>query len=640
MTIKNKKTNIFLAIFAICTALASCETKEEFAQAKEENSSDLSCLAKEKEFDNGFSRSSLKFTSKGMQFAWTEGDGMTVYAKGDDKATQLYMLDAGIGSASAKFHADNFQLKENQLYYAFSMIEGDRFNKHVEINNQNSITVYYSGQEQIGNANTTHLGDYDFMAAGTLCKDKNFAHFEFDHLGSTLRVVMAFNDEISLAGDPVFTETTGNRKVKFTEMEIYDSENSFRDYKRVFSFATGTSGDEYSFRWPEQEITSMDRFKLKLRNAPDSEEGVSRFDDYADGSSTAKNQLITYMEIPPIDFSNKKIGVMLKGYYIDNEVKKEVSYVGTYENGFNITNGKAYQINLSMKKPEDFKVTLKINHMWQHGNTQSRSSTGDPGYDKDIFTPDHIYYIYCHDGKVIKPTTATDAQAVTHISGALWNTTNNNGIYISEYKGTGKDDAVITLQKEAHRQGEAAHAECNYHLYVVASQTELTLPELTAGTSEKTVVQTLTYDLPSSGVQTFMRDLYSTPWQETGFVGDIKDPMQDVILYHVAAKVDLLWNSTTAIKSISANNVKNTGLYIFKPTENTGGILSSDGYSETISLTENVDMWKNGRYVLYLPQFTSDCSYKIGLNDTKEDVKFTPVTTGGFTSWLRLLKTQ
>lgn len=648
MRYKKFYSHLFLTTVAMLGTLTSCSNNEGISLESGDDSSELTCVARDFELGDNFSRSSLTFDSKkGMVFAWTEGDEMTVFGKDDFRATQLYKLESGIGEPLAKFYAESFRLKPGLMYYAFSKTE--RTNGHVSTPDQNNITVDYSGQTQTGNANTSHLGDYDFMAAGTLCKDENAAHFTFDHLGSVLRFVMSFDLSSIIGDEQNALLATGENATRFTKMEIYDSENSFRQTKRDFKFSAGASGDSYTFAWPEQEITDMDRFTLTLQS--DSKDGVSLSDAIKDGSGsneqpTDKNyrKLITYMEVPPMDFTGKKLGVMLKGYYLKNGNPVDVSYVGVYDkDNFVIKNGKAYQLSLSMKKPDDFNVTLKINHMWQHGNTLDQSrGTGDPGNDDDIVTPKYIYYIYCHDGKVIKPTTATGAQALTTISGletTNWDTKNNNGVWISTYKGNGGDDnGIIKLQKPTCSNTKPGHS-CSYHLYVVASQTALTLSGISEDVSEKTVIRELKYNLPSTGVQTFMRDLYSTPWDATSFVGNITDPMQDVTLYHVAAKVDLKWNSTSAIENVSVNNVKKENLYIFKPTENTDGITTSDGYTETSNLTDNVDQWYNGRYVFYLPQFTNNCTYKVKLGSNEaENITFTPATTGGFTSWLRWLK--
>lgn len=630
-------THIVFSLLVMCAVTVSCNSNEGISGEEESAVSRLSCIAVDKEFEGESSRSSLTYSSSGMKFAWTQGDGMTVFAKDDNRATQLYMLEAGSGQPIATFFADNFKLKKDQLYYSFSKIEGERYNTHVVIPDQNNISVDYSGQTQISNASDKHLGDYDFMAAGAIPEDENSAHFSFQHLGSTLRVIMSFNpnaitDADEKAALSAGSDATDVKMVRFTEMEIFDSENSFRQTKRDFSFAAGTNGMNYTFKWPEQEITGMDRFNLTLKKAVGSEEGVSRFDEHVDGTAN-DGKLISYIEIPPMNFTGKKIGFMIKGYYEKNSVKHPVSYIGTYAKDLNVVNGKAYMINLQMEKPQDFNVTLKVNHMWQHGNSldYSRATSGDPGYDNNIVTPKYIYYIYCHDGKVVKPTTAADASIVTSITGLTkenWDTKNNDGVWISTFKGkNSSDNGIINLRKPDCSEGHT----CTYHLYVVASASELNLT-VAENDSEESVVRELKYNLPSSNVQVFMRDFYSTPWDVSRFVGNLTDPMQDVMLYHVAAKVDLKWNSTSAIDKVSVNKVKNENLYIFKPTEN---VYATGSYTE--SQTMDIDQQYNGRQVFYLPQFAT-CKYNVTVGSNTGDITFAPATTNGFTSWLRWLK--
>lgn len=659
-----KNSNTYFTALAMCAAIASCTTNEEISQEDEKTSSELSCTAKEIQSEDELSsRSSLSFNAGSMKFAWTDGDVMTVMAKDDNRARQLYTLQSGIGSPDARFYAENFRLREKQLYFAFSKQENDK----VKIPDQNNITVDYSGQTQEGNASSKHLGNYDFMAAGTVCTDENSTHFFFDHLGSTVRVVMAFDPTELAAGsdERVALEATpeqnAEKMTRFTEMEIYDSENTFRQTKRNFSFSTGLNPDgTYTFKWPEQEINSMDRFVLKFQSTDPAKEGITRYDAFLDGSGTNNSKVVAYIEVPPIDFTNKKIGVMLKGYYEKSGVKHDVSYVGTYDQGwtfsgvktYEITNNRMYPIKITMKKPEKFDISLKVNHMWQHGSTfdqtvlTSKAGTGDPGYDKEIVPPTHIYYIYCHDGKVVKPTST--GAVVTHITASGtsdWDTKNTDGVWTSTYKG-GTNNGIITLDKLECKK-LTKDEKCEYHLYAVASTSPLTI-SANVDDSEADVVRTLKYSLPTLGaddnVQVFMRDLYSTPWDATNFVGDITDPVQDVILYHVAAKVDLKWNSATAVERVYADNVKNNNLLLFQPTQNLDGVLSEGGYSDSWAMP--VDQQFNGRYILYLPQFKTadknDCSYKIGLGATTTSlITFTPISTqGGFTSWLRWLKKQ
>lgn len=667
-----------LSLVATCAALTSCTTSEDISPNIEPmvGDSELTCEAKGKVFEDLGSRSSLTLGAGRMDFKWNAGDAITVFAKGDNDAVQKYRLKDGANEPKATFNADNFGLQANKFYYAFSKPNDE---DNVKITDYNNIVVDYKGQTQISNGSTEHLGDYDFQAAGVLCKDPNHLHFAFNSLGATLRVIFMFKSIVLEEGEErkalfltADDDLHGLRMVRFTEMELWDKQNTFRQTHRNFSFVTGTTTtdgvDSYSAAWPTQNIEKMDRFKLHLNSSPEHplEGGIPRFTLFNDGSSLTNNsgQLIAYIEVPPHSFTyspgtpatHNPLNFILKGYYekkddVGNWVKVPVSYVYEVPETFGVAAGNAYQIAFTVKKPEEFDVTLNINHNWQHGdvvdNTTAAKSraTGDPGNDKNIYLPNHLYYIYCHDGKVVKPSDAVGAEAVTHITttAANWSTEydeeTHNYISTYIYKDNGNDNDVIKLKKYKSTDiaGHVAHVgDCTRHLYVVASNAELSL-SASLGDSEESVVRELKYNIPGSNAQVFMRDLYSTPWDATNFEGDL-NANQDITLYHVAALVDVKWNSSSAINSVSVNNVKNENLYLFKPTENTGGILTApNGYTETKLISDEDDKYL-GREVFYLPQFKNDCQYSIGLNSDKQTVTFTPDVTNGYTSWLRWLK--
>lgn len=652
MNIKNILRQGFAPVMALCAVFASCTSNDEMNSEKSHDYSDLSCVARDKSFvdDADITRSSLSFAgSAGMKFAWTAGDRMTVFAKDDYKATQLYMLDSGEGKTVAQFHADNFRLKEGQRYYALSKTESD-VNSHVKTPDQNNITLDYSGQTQIGNAGTSHLGDYDFMAASAYCEDENEAHFSFTHLGSTLRLKITI-PAASFSEDPYLNDHYGD--IEYDEIEIYDSENSFRQQSRNYSFNAGTvdSKGNYTVKWPVQTIDKMDRFTLKLKGET-SGHGVKVSDAIQDGSGNT-GFLVGYIEIPPVDFTNKTIGVMLKGHYFQESVKKDVSLIGTRA-GFNILNDKIYQINLTMKKPDEFNVTLKINHKWQWGNDVDitrATTTGDPGYDDGIELPKYLYYIYCTgnegdvkvravteklDGVIAQGATAKTVNVISY-------TGNTEGTRPIDHWTTDDANAISTFK---HTLTFPKGDEDIHHLYVVASTQSLEMPTFTEGTSEESAVRDITYSIKESDAtaQIFMRDLYSTPYaSDATFPGNLTDPMQDVFLYHVAAKVDVKWNSATTLAgNVLVNSVKDSGLSLFKPTTNEYGLdgegnfiaPTEGGYSP--SATIDPGMAKNGRYVFYLPQFANpNCTYSVTIGSNTGNIKFTPVTTNGFTSWLR-----
>lgn len=620
------------------------------------------------------SRSSLTLGSGKMVFAWESGDAITVFPDGDYSASQLYKLSAGVGSPEARFHTDNFTMTPGKLYYAFTKKSGD---SNVTIVDQSNITVDYAGQTQIGNASTTHLGDYDFLAAGTLCEDPTSVHFQFSHFGATLRLVISFNPDLLPDGDEkdalkLTADGSNLKMMRFTEMELFDKKNTFRQTHRHFNFedgkkkvtVEGVEKDAYEFRWTGEPLEKMDRFTLLLRSGGPNEEGITRFAPYNDGGTNTKGRIVTYMEVPPHVFpfvaeddpGNNFLNIIVRGYYeklVNNIwVKYPVSYVYEHQANYVFESGKAHQIQFETVKPEEFKVTLNVNHNWQHGDVvdntssaKSRAATGDPGYDDKIHTPNYIYYIYCHDGKVVLPTTlvggAKPLTKITATGDGNWSTRKeDNGDFISTYIGNdGAVEGIVTLQKyNTSADSHSGHTagDCTHHLYVIASASEITGLSATEGQSEESVIRELKYSIPDANQQVFMRDLYSTPWDDDNFEGNLVDAVQDITLYHVAAMVDVKWNTnTTAITSVSANDVKNTGLYLFKPTENA---YSTGSYTATNSV--EADQNYLGRTVFYLPQFKApNCQYNIGFNsEAAIPVTFTPDVSKGYTSWLRWLK--
>lgn len=637
----------FISTLAVCAALlSSCSSDSDLNSTDpiSKTTNSISAESHDKNTDAFKTRSELYFTSRGMSFKWTGDDELSIFAKDNYSATQLFKLKSGTGSTLAEFSSTDFSLTKDQFYFALSKSANTKKGE-TQITQLNTIYLDYAGQTQKGNANTSHLGDYDYMVAATKCEDvAEKMHFSFTHLGATLRVWM-WPESSELYND--------FRATEFTEMEVYDSENSYKQPKRFFSFEAGMGADGvYRPIWPsEQDITvSSPRFTLKLENKTDNTKGIYPTDAFEDGSydnsTDASGNLLTYIEVPPVNLTGKTLGFIIKG-------KKEVS-TGVYENvtyygttpGFNIEADNAYQCNIKLKKPTTYNVTLKINHMWQHGATEEVTrATGDPGLDKEIGLPAHVYYIFCVDGKVraVKHLgTAAQELAVNHFitsttEGTDWETTKTDGEYISTLKDAYK--LVFNVPEQ--------EAGIPKRLYVVASKEAIPdskFTSVTNGASEETVVRALTYDLPASNIQVYLRDLYSTPWQNNvTFVGNLTDPTQDVFLYHTAAKVDLKWNSademnvTTedANSLIKVSNVKNSNLSLFKPTTNANG---SGSYTVTTPITYGT--YVNGRQVYYLPQF-SDNTYNVTIGAKTGNIQFKETSTdGGFTSWYRALITQ
>ena len=630
---------VFIFALACCAALlTSCSSEDGFGSNNGNGNGDATnslIVEATPKTMHGFttSRSKLSFTSEGMAFTWTGDDKLTVWESTNSSEKMTYNLTSGAGEPRAKFQATSFNLLKDHFYISLSK-EGDV--THATINSPSNITLNYAGQVQTGNANYNHLGNYDYMVAGALCLQDNLTSFQYDHLGVTLRLWM-WPENSSDYEDFKATE--------FTDLEIYDSENGYRKPQRYFSFDAGLSGGTYRPIWPEQNIQASDpRFTMKLESSINSGHGIKpteKFDDESYNNDTdPSGNLLLYIEVPPVDLRGKTLGFIIKG----KKGEENKTYYATVA-GENILAGNAYQYNLKLKKPTEYKVTLKINHMWQHGDpelTPTSKATGDPGYDKEYGLPAHVYYIFCVDNKVraVKHQGEGTEKAVNHFNTSTtdWTTDKSAPERIIS---TLSNDYLLTLSVPETEAGVPKR------LYVIASKEAIPDSKFSgiANGDDESEVQALTYDLDGTyGVfgdkQIFMRDLYSTPWQSNvTFVGNLTDPEQDVFLYHTAAKVDLKWNSTEAMTpsthNISVTGVKSTGLSMFQPTTNSG----FGSYSESTTITPGT--MYNGRQVYYLPQFSNN-QYNVTIGEKNySNYQFNEVSTdGGFTSWYRALIKQ
>lgn len=589
---------------------------------------ELTALAHDKEVENVGTRSSLTYNSgtNTTTFKWDSSDKLTVFAEDNYQAKQIYNINYKEEYDNrAHFSSSDFKLTKDKRYFALSKTEGDNAGgTSTSIPDQKNIIIDYSGQTQNGNANPSHLGKYDFMATSAVCEEEDQLHFDFQHLGATFRMII-----ISGTGDNDF------QNVKFSELELYSSDNSFRQPLRTFDLSKGVQSDgtfKPALEAPEL-VDGAKRFTVTLKSG--SNAYIKPSDDFNDGSGTnTYKDLVVYIEVPPVDLSTKTIGLILRG---KDEDDADVTYYSTHS-GLNIQAGKVYNAYFVATKTTDYTVALKVNHLWQNGNTVDFTrATGDPGYDKENVLPKYVYLFFCADGKVIKVQPYT--------------TSGNEGTDPNDWTRDGNISTYNTNTTINTFPWTVAN-DNSLRVYAIASPTEIShgITKATSSTDatnscQESTVKALAYNYSS---QENMRDLYSTPWEnDATFIGNLKDPMQDIFVYHVAAKVDLKWNNTTATAltgNVSINSFQSENLSIFMPTQNgtpqaTNGVAdftSVNKQSVHTSITTGT-CW-NGRQVYYLPQF-ADNTYNvtIGTGNTKNDVFNGTTTTGGFTSWYRAL---
>lgn len=611
-----KITKLTPSLLALCLTMACSNEQPEPANSNQAASTDATAegiraiaapieYVPESDSESENTRSMLSYTSSGMKFSWEAGDMLTIYPESGAATAQYEVKEVHEDNHDASFQNTGFTLTAGSKYYALSKVENKTLHPGWSFPSKENITVDFSGQRQTENSSTatSHLGEYDFMASCVTAEADDRADLYFKHLGFTLRMVL----------NNLPTDGT-----TFTALEVYDSENTFRQPSRNLDMTKGGEGESYAPALSSPDINDESflkspRFKLLLGSDNNTADDLS---DDPGMTADANGKITCYMELPPHDFTGKTMVFHLISKDGQND------YYGTYS-GKKMEAGKAYQRNVTMTKATSYTITLKLNHIWQQGSTKEVTrATGDPGIDEALVMPTKLYYVWCVAGQVKEVNT----KAFTTLSAAStdWTTTT--------------DKSISTYNNTISFSVDNTEAEATKHLYVVASTTDLTgcFSSLLTTSSEDDV-KALTYAIQHKDDQTasqkFLRDLYSTPWKSaTAFVGDITDIYQDVVLYHTAAVVDLKWNSTTKMSgNVSIQNVCSSQLSLFTPANN----ATTGSANYTVSTPIDKGTMYNGRQVYYLPQFNS---YNVTIGSKTSNIGFTPAE--GFTSWLRALIQQ
>jgi hypothetical protein len=135
-------------------ACVEFEISENDQNSNSELLQELTITGKDFKFD-GDTRSAVTIGESGASFTWDEDDVIGIFP---DKGDQVsFAMAEGAGTQTATFSGGGWALKSSAKYAAYY--------PHVYLNRDlTAIPVSYEGQTQNGNANTGHIGAYDFMA--------------------------------------------------------------------------------------------------------------------------------------------------------------------------------------------------------------------------------------------------------------------------------------------------------------------------------------------------------------------------------------------------------------------------------------------------------------------------------------------
>ena len=253
---------------------------------------------------------------------------------------------------------------------------------------------------------------------------------------------------------------------------------------------------------------------------------------------------------------------------------------------------------------------------------------GDPG-EVEKFPLPNVAYIYVLANSAVD---GTGAWLLQMIDGAA----NKGKVTLYPERWTQDDPEAPSI----YHYGDALnislwHMAQSAKVYVAVAHLEnpdIEIPNIALPASPEDIVS-LTYD-PSQvkgNVNEFMKNLYSTPYNkpvsadDATYYGTVKDlhtntPSVNVMLYHVAARLDLKWNvgeerrQNFALGALSVSNLPKE-CYLFRPTENQPP-EDDDAYSEPVVSSFSPTTAWSGRRAVYVPQVSDAKEFPVTLSFT------------------------
>lgn len=544
-------------------------------------------------------RSAFKLEGSALKFKWQEDDQLAIFAnKGNDQSLQLYSINRDdIGEPSATFSSETFQMSSRYSYFAFSNGLYTTPDTRKE-----RVILDYSGQRQTANNNTDHLGRYNYMASYQKPNLQQNASFAFKNLSEPMRI-------------RIYLPNGG----KFTKFEVLRADGETIKYSRLLDLTDGTENIEengnYNDYAPKSEPNDVDEGKHSyelLLGAAGSSEGIQpgetdkllRLWMMFPVTDELKNEpligkLTGKVETSPGNWENKIYYVTMTGYEFDG---------GTY--------GTFDKIPTESTK---LNVSLRVNKLWQVGNTQSQTRAGDPGVDDKLLEPEYVYIFTCKNDHFLSLTKVKkDGVLQTVFDGATTSdpSTTWQGWTETTTKTEWRYNKTFTIDLTADAEELAAGKSVD--VFAIASYNEIDVSAANSWTTttEQSTVEAFTYSVTDDDAgQTKLKNLYSYSFKRNKG----EDMVVPATLYHTCAKLDVQWNNKTASAltgNVSVNNVPTSGLKMFTPTANVAG-----SWAPSTAITHGTE-W-NGRTVFYVPQLNPQ-TYNIttGTSHT-QDITFT-----------------
>ena len=308
--------HLFLLLGIISLVACSNEIEESVpSQGKQQ----IVMKVKDFQWSDKTSRTIVDVRPEGVFYNWAENDTVGIVP---NVGTQVaFPIINGVGSNTATFSGGAWALRPSSTYAAYSPFIGDIYL------DKTAIPVNYTGQTQVGNASTAHLGKYDFMTAVANTPTNGNVNFEFEHLGALIEL------SITLPKAGIYSNVT-----------LSCTEPVFTSIGKVDLTSTKPT------------ITAIGKKSNEL---------TIRLQDFA---STKDNEIVkVYFITAPVDLTGKNIKVSLDGANID--------YTGTVNIG-KLNAGYAYAHSVLTAVTDDLWVDLGLpsGTLWATQNVGASSS--------------------------------------------------------------------------------------------------------------------------------------------------------------------------------------------------------------------------------------------------------------------------
>ena len=247
-------------------------------------------------------------------------------------------------------------------------------------------------------------------------------------------------------------------------------------------------------------------------------------------------------------------------------------------------------------------------------NTPARLP-GDPGSQEILNRPDHAYVfiVFSYRGSNTADIRfhEEDVSADSKWYDLMIDPTSGDYIYVSKLQ---YDELLMPLGKYEAVHVYAAMSKEPLTLYIGQGTTQVVQATPSTWPTTLEEVQNLTF-VVDGDMQSKIQDVYSTPLgheKDGHYYGDLNiwdenfAPVQ-MMLYHVASKVDLMWNveddvqSKLQVKERKVKDLFEGKSYLFKSTDNPN---KGTGYTRTLN-TDNAGMWWAGRDYFYTIPYQS-----------------------------------